>query len=481
MTTEIGTKNKTIKYINIHKEGTTSEDTIDVDNRWTTPILEKQSDYLVAISRFEVPLNRVPVTMQMKNCIEIFRYNMTKDDIAQLKNESGHKVNVEDKYPTTEAATAWLNQLETYTEDDNKEHPVFNMCTGLGSHSIDMEPCHTIYEFVTKLNAQIKEVLLMNNDNKVIAPANNGDIQRYTDLNFANLFQSSSGNVVNFTEPIATFEIHMCADYTFEVRMNHAFAEGYYVKFSKALFNMLQFKEIESKEFDRMNLPGRRFMGSRTINIANLQALQMSKPAYVRTQRVILSQREVTVGIKFQNPTGESSQTVQHLESNKHRTLDLGQILLSEFQCTFSAPISAADTINRIKSLQFSSSLPTSSEGATGGTYRRLLTDFVIPVNTSFSWNTDTLVASSITENAASEYNYTNANPSSGRLLMMLDPSPLYELKLSVRAKCWDFEHERFVSEEIPLPAGATFTCKLVFISRNEIQERQRPDKMLPH
>ena len=69
MTTEVGTKNKTIKYINIHKEGILSEDTIDVDNRWDSPMLDKQSDYLVAITRFEVPLNRVPVTMQMKNCI----------------------------------------------------------------------------------------------------------------------------------------------------------------------------------------------------------------------------------------------------------------------------------------------------------------------------------------------------------------------------------------------------------------------------
>ena len=84
MTTEIGTKNKTIKYINIHKEGLTAEDTIDVDNRWTTPILDKQSDYLVAISRFEVPLNRVPVTAQMDNCIEIFRYNDFLDEVRDI-------------------------------------------------------------------------------------------------------------------------------------------------------------------------------------------------------------------------------------------------------------------------------------------------------------------------------------------------------------------------------------------------------------
>ena len=203
--------------------------------------------------------------------------------------------------------------------------------------------------------------------------------------------------------------------------------------------------------------------------------------------RTISSQRAVSGaggGLRFV-PAGDSSavaeQIAQHIDCTRQRVIDEAVVTVLDYVCTFSAPVSAADTINRIKSLQFSSSLPTSSEGATGGTYRRLLTDFVIPVQTNFSWNTDTLVANSVSENAASEYNYHNANPSSGRLLMMLDPSPLYELKLSVRAKCWDFENERFVSEEIPLPAGSTFTCKLVFISRNEIQERQRPDKMLPH
>ena len=75
MSVEVGNKSKTIKYINIHKEGESQNDFIAVDERWNAPILDKQDEYLVAISRFEVPLNRVPITAEMKNCIQIFKYN----------------------------------------------------------------------------------------------------------------------------------------------------------------------------------------------------------------------------------------------------------------------------------------------------------------------------------------------------------------------------------------------------------------------
>ena len=83
MTTEVGVPGKTIHYINCHLEGKQNGDTISFDNRWAEPQLQKQSDYLVAISRFEVPMNRVAVTAQMDNCIEIFAYNETINDIEE--------------------------------------------------------------------------------------------------------------------------------------------------------------------------------------------------------------------------------------------------------------------------------------------------------------------------------------------------------------------------------------------------------------
>lgn len=146
----------------------------------------------------------------------------------------------------------------------------------------------------------------------------------------------------------------------------------------------------------------------------------------------------------------------------------------------FTSPTSAADSFNRIKSIVFTSSLVTKSEGQSGNTYRRILTDFTVPVDSQFSWNPYTMQSSGINEGAAAELTFANNNPSSGRLLIMTDPSPLYELSLSVMAKCWNFDTESFSFEQIPLPQGSTFTCKLVFISKNDIyhDHEQRPDKL---
>ena len=85
MSVEVGSKSKTIKYLNIHKEGRTSDDYVGVDERWSSPLLQKQDDYLVALSRFEVPLNRVAVTAQMDNCIQVYRYNDLYNAIHQVE------------------------------------------------------------------------------------------------------------------------------------------------------------------------------------------------------------------------------------------------------------------------------------------------------------------------------------------------------------------------------------------------------------
>ena len=107
-----------------------------------------------------------------------------------------------------------------------------------------------------------------------------------------------------------------------------------------------------------------------------------------------------------------------------------------------------------------------------------MLTDYTLPVRTSFSFDPYTMEGGSVSENAASEYTFTNANPSAGRFLQITDPSPLYELKLEVLAKVFNYEKDRFEMEAIPLPVGGTFSVKLVFISKNDIYRREKPDAM---
>jgi hypothetical protein len=83
-----------------------------------------------------------------------------------------------------------------------------------------------------------------------------------------------------------------------------------------------------------------------------------------------------------------------------------------------------------------------------------------------------------MTEEIQAHRIYTSDNPSGGRWQMLSLPSPLYQLEVRARAKCWDFDAGQFKYEDIPVPAGCTFSCKLIFVSKNDIQHFERPDKM---
>ena len=481
MSVELGNKSKTVKYLNIHKEGRTAEDFIAIDNRWTSPILDKQSDYLVAISRFEVPLNRVPVTQKMENCIQIFKYN---DTIAPVQGEAfddtkplfhlngGNYESDEGRDMDPAIVDEYFNKCEQYKSAPELDSPNLDMTSGADAYTIDMEPCHTIFEFVKKLNAQIQEALLFNQNTKAIIPPQYNGAARGGSASFPNMFTAMDDQICNTSDPIARFSVQMSADYTFSVAMNSEFAKNYYIKMSVPLFNMLQFKTIQSDTYERINLVGRRFMAHRTatLDLASLRVMATTiKPPYSMRARNVQS----TV------PKASAIQDI--LSFARNPKLTYGTEVIREFVTTFTAAVSAADSINRIKSIVFTSSLATLSEGVSGGGYRRALTDFVIPTVSSFNWNVSTLQASSISENAASEYSYQNNNPSSGRLLIMSDPSPLYELKIEAKVKVWDFEKEQFELEPIPLPQGSTFSCKLVFLSRNDPHERERPDGHVGH
>ena len=501
MSVELGVPSRSIRYLNIHREGRQSDDTCNVDSRWSNPLLDKQDHYLVAISRFEVPLNRVPVTQKMDNCIEIFKYNNAEftfmDDHGQVienyeKLDFGHvedliqlkAMNPDDDLVLRQDGLDYLDRSETHNNEVNK------MTTGevndsnyVIAHRIDMPPCHTIYEFLNKLNAQILETLLFNAEEKQFVPVyNTGDfhangsymMEPYSEsADHRNMFSNANGDVLNDGEPIAYFKILMDSDYRFRVEMNHAFAKMYYIKMSPALFNMLGFVENKSNPFfSRTDLPGRRFMGDRIGQMIprrlNQQDFQRhTKPPYTFNMRDI--------------QTFTQQQTLapgQFHEIQKTHSVNVSGFAMRDMICTFESALSSADSYNRIKSIVFSSSLATTSEGATGNTYRRFLTDFTIPTRSSFSYNPNTGESGPVSENAASEVTYTNPNPSAGRFLMLSDPSPLYEIKVDCHVKVFNFETGQFEFEPIPLPIGGTFSCKLVFISRSELYRRDRPDRL---
>ena len=474
MSVLLGVPSRSIRYLNIHREGTGNNETCDVDSQWSNPILQKQDDYLVAITRFEVPMNRVPITQKLTNCIEIFKYHMgvqPQDPALQLNQYPAMNIadnqNLEDLHANNVDIENRLRYYEAIPGANVTEHGI----------SIDVEPCHTIYKFLQVLNAKITEVLLYT-ANPRIEPvdANNANLSPLAAFRNGHVGTDQNGNqsILNTTNPIAHFSISMDNDFTFSVNMNALFAEKYYIKMSPALFNMLGFKEGTADGNFRTQLIGRRFIGSRNCDKADPASMKNQEPAYFdHPQNVVMkyprdgiTQTPIRL-INGQNPVNLTVKQTQ-----------LSNITIEDQVCKFTAPVSAADTINRCKAIVFSSSMATTSEGATGNSYRRELTDYTIPVQTSFSFDPQTLKGSGINENAASEYTYVNANPSAGRFLQISDPSPLYELKLSARVKCWNFELNRFEFEAIPLPIAGTFSVKLVFISRTELHRRERPDKL---
>ena len=499
MSVELGVPSRSIRYLNINREGVNKNDTCSVDSRWSNPLLDKQDEYLVAITRFEVPLNRIPVTQKMDNCIEIFRYDDTAFDIEDDDGEvlrsytALNHQNIEDYADVSPDGQATFEQAIEYLEASETREEKFNNMTveapdpndGKGN-AISMPPCHTIYEFLNKLNAQIHEALLFNQGNKQIVPEyivtdntqENGFSKMHRSDNFLHRNQytegQNGGTILNDTEPIAYFLIKMDSDFRFRVEMNYAFANKYYIKMSQALFNMLGFVEQKSTLFERTNLPGRRFMGDRCreanrVDLYNerLAAVQLKKPPYTFLYRRVSTFRDTDAG----------AGTANTIES-KIKTTTAGQIIDKQLVTRFESALSSADSYNRIKAIVFSSSLATTSEGATGNTYRRLLTDFTIPTRSSFSYDPNTRANGSVTENAASEVTFTNTNPSAGRFLMLSDPSPLYEIKVDCNVKVFNFETGQFEFEPIPLPMGGTFSCKLVFISRSELYRRDRPDRL---
>ena len=467
MSVLLGLPSRNIQYINVHKEGTDNEEFCSIDSRWSSPVIDQLDQYLVAVTRFEVPANRIPMTQELIDCIKIYKYApapMFGDDNVETyaaANGGMSSAALEAHFDNIETNTAYQITLS-----DGTKNPTITDGNGDVSHRIHVPECYTIYSFLQKLNAQINEALLFNTGAKQILPRGAVGLSPHGNVHARNMFCDSNDIVVNTTQPIAYFKIKMDNDFTFSVEMNNLFAEKYYIKMSQALFNMLGFTEGDSGNF-REDLTGRRFMASRNATLPNnyqgtiYNFRQSQFPSYNENHRPIV------VNAPIQNNNQVQGVNTTNLQGIYHNAP----------VATFTAPVSAADSINRLKSLVFTSSIATSSEALSGNGYRRTLTDYTVPIQTSFNYNTGTFVGT-ISENAAAEYTYTNPNPSAGRFLQISDPSPLYELKVEVFAKCWDFQTNSFVIEPIPLPLAGTFSMKLVFISRTELHRRHKPDAM---
>ncbi len=255
--------------------------------------------------------------------------------------------------------------------------------------------------------------------------------------------------------------VTMSPDYKVVLSMNEKLKDQYYVKLSKALFRMCQFKEtvfndgldllFNDASWPMSHLPGRRF-----IVVTTDEQLPL-----------ILAMKWHDTNQKFGHtgqPTGDA---------------------FDDYFYLFEAPVHCADNINRIKRLVFMSDLQVKSEGNTSSMFRRFLVDYVIENPTKISyklgdkkrWPLDD--DTNVTEELPSHRIYTAANPSGGRIQELISDAPLYELTVKCMAQVFDFAAEdrrkSLKMIDIPVSAGSIFSCKVVFFSKNE--GSVRPDE----
>ena len=146
--------------------------------------------------------------------------------------------------------------------------------------------------------------------------------------------------------------------------------------------------------------------------------------------------------------------------------------------------MTAADNINRIKRLVFTSDLMVKSESNTESGYRRFLVDYILEGPTTINYRLTSPYTwpsrdhgddfTDVAEELPAHRVYTCNNPSGGRLQELISPSPLYELTVRCFAQVWSFAEDRLELIDIPITAGSTYSVKMVFISRSN--EIERPD-----
>ena len=467
---EVGQPNKHLSYLNLSKTGLTykneghqdfCEITMDFAN---SPWLQKQSDYLMSISRFTVPLHEVPIIDTMPAAIEVWPFPHLKDDNTKwessefLRNagdarEPGH--DHRDEYDVwANGPYSWntfFPQWETYRFEGaaihNAGHPDDLRLVSGAEYSIDLNSCTTVYEWIRMLRDKLrhKMIRLYNKESHL-----------------------GAWNITQEDVPMSdVLRVTMSPDYKVVLSMNGKLKDQYYVKLSKALFRMCQFKEtvfndgldllFNDASWPMSHLPGRRFMVATTDEQLPL----------------ILAMKWKDTNQKFGHtgqPTGDA---------------------FDDYFYLFEAPVHCADNINRIKRLVFMSDLQVKSEGNTSSMFRRFLVDYVIENPTTINYklgdkkrwplSDDT----NVTEELPSHRIYTAANPSGGRIQELISDAPLYELTVKCMAQVFDFAAEdrrkSLKMVDIPVSAGSIFSCKVVFFSKNEGSVRPDERDDAPH
>ena len=406
-TLEIGSKDKTISYLNMVKTGArykneNHSDVCEIKQSFgNSPWLSRQSDYYISISRFCVPLHSVPIIAAMPNAITVWRF------------QANHfHMNMVDGLGLQDTSHArWeplFHALETEVDPNGDGVARIENDANIAAR-ISIPACDTVYAFQRALRD------LLGAQQVVWPPTGDGYYLQ---------------NILRIT---------LGPDYKFNLFLRDDVHERFYVRFSEPFFKMCQFREtVVGLEDVQTDLYGRRFVAIDTVSAHRIWTYSPAPDA-------------------GQPPPPD------------------------EIFAIWEAPSSSADNINRIKKIVFTSDAQVKSEANTESSYRRFLVDFLITNPTTISYQmaskyfmpSITNDATEVTEELPGNQIYQADNPSGGRVQELISDAAMYEIAIHAYAQVWSFKKDRLEQIEIPLNAGSTFSCKLVFISRTDA----KPDR----
>jgi hypothetical protein len=476
MSIELGGTDKNISYLNLTKSGKEASndeaETCSVTLNFNTPWLDKQDDYLCAVTRFSVPLSQVPTIKGMS-------FEVRSQDL----DGNGD--------PRYDANGPLTTEIPCRVGVDANGAPANEFCV------IETGDHYTFHGFLEAIqykleNTYIQATYEVINGGTVTAPAT----VEYEADDVVDDGEFNESRAMPLSERI---KMRITPDFRFQVMVtNDGFPDKLVVKMSKGMFHMCQFQTSSDNLADvahrHNDLEGFHFAGDpnpkfehyfpnafnndgATVQNANPNILDTSISSPVDANDRVTSYLD-GFGIEVFLQMMEYPFTAE-VQGSVAGGMPLQKTMLRRWT-VHTAHLSCAD-YSRCREVVFTSDMAVKSEGNSSGGYKRFLCDYQITDPTTFSYTLrDDRTAdpyapgsehfmgrqSTIEETLPSHRIYQSTNASAGRWQDLTLPSPLYELEVRARVRVWDYENSRYSIEDIPLPAGTQYSVKLIFVSK---------------
>ena len=256
------------------------------------------------------------------------------------------------------------------------------------------------------------------------------------------------------------------------------FTRRWYVKLSKGMFNMLQFNETPRHRFAARAMHPHTLLSNRRFHSVMPENNAGELSQYVRDHLHIerfISERNQRGG----NPADNLS-----LDTFQDRRKAADATRYAPIWVTYTATMTCADC-TRLREVVFLSDMDVKSEGGNGANvYKRFLCDYQVFNTTNISYNVKNCYnkdpytteddeknyflknTTTFSEELPAHRYYASNNASAGRWQQLINQTPLYDIEVRAMLKVWSYEEEKYKFEDIPLPAGAQYSVKLVFVSK---------------